>query len=137
MLSCLYDRWRLYTKETIKSKMANAKDKLGAEDDVRKEVVHDELLTMRPQLRGLNPRMAEDLKIAFDDGRVRDTIARAEAPGLWMKHVQLSVNLEMLRNSWRSVKKKTGQLALKNKGLNELASRQGPMETCTAPTSRM
>ena len=113
------------TKETIKSKVENAKEKFEAEDEVRKEVVHDELLTMRPQIRALHPRMAADLKSAFDDGRVRDTIAQAEVPDLWMKHVQLSVNLEMLRNSWRSVKKKTGQTALKNKGLNELAMRQG------------
>jgi hypothetical protein len=68
--------------------------------------------------------MAEDLKSAFDDGRVRDAVAQAEVPQLWMKHMQLSVNLEMLRNSWRGVKKKTGQAALKNKGLNELATRR-------------
>ena len=104
--------------------MANAKEKFEVEDEVRKDVVHGELLTMRPQIRALHPRMAEDLKSAFDDGRVRDTIAQAEVPDLWMKHVQLSVNLEMLRNSWRNVKKKTGQMALKNKGLNELAMRQ-------------
>ena len=112
-------------KETIKSKVASAKEKFQVEDDVRKDVVHGELLTMRPQIQALHPRMADELKTAFNTGRLRDTIAQAEVPDLWMKHVQLSVNLEMLRNNWRHVKKKTGQTALKNKGLNELANRWG------------
>lgn len=105
--------------------MAHAKEKLEAEDEVRKDVVRDELIALRPQTRALHPRMAEILKTAIDDGRVRDTIAQSEVPDLWMKHVQLSVNLEMLRNSWRNVKKKPGQMALKNKALKELAMRWG------------
>lgn len=105
--------------------MAHAKEKLEAEDEVRKDVVRDELIALRPQTRALHPRMAENLKTAIDDGRLRDTIAQLEVPDLWMKHVQLSVNLEMLRNSWRNVKKKPGQMALKNKALKELAMRWG------------
>ena len=36
--------------------------------------------------------MAQELKRAVDDGRVRDAVAQAEVPDLWMKHVQLSIN---------------------------------------------
>ena len=52
---------------------------------------------MKPQLRSLHPRMAEGLKTSITDGKMRDTIAQAEVPNVFMKHVQLSVNLEMLR----------------------------------------
>ena len=52
-----------------------------------------------------------------------DVVAQAEVPDLWMKHVQLSINLEMLRNNWRGVKKKGGETALRNKYLAEFADR--------------
>ena len=61
---------------------------------------HEELLSARPQFRSLHPRLAGELKTAIDGGRVRNTIAQAEVPDLWMKHVQLNVNLEMLQNNW-------------------------------------
>lgn len=114
---------RLVQQEAVKSKVAEQRKKFGAEDDTRKLVVNDELVGMRPQIRSLHPRMAEELKRAVDDGRVCDAVAQAEVPDLWMKHVQLSINLEMLRNNWRGVKKKTGETALRNKFLAEFADR--------------
>ena len=95
---------------------------MEAEDDTRQEVVHEELLSARPQFRSLHPRLAGELKTAIDGGRVRNTIAQAEVPDLWMKHVQLNVNLEMLRNNWRDVKK-TSDVPLKNKSPKDVASR--------------
>ena len=117
---CLFG---LVQQEAVKSKVAEQRKKFSAEDDTRKLVVNDELVGMRPQIRSLHPRMAQELKRAVDDGRVRDAVAQAEVPDLWMKHVQLSINLEMLRNNWRGVKKKGGETALRNKYLAEFADR--------------
>jgi hypothetical protein len=108
--------------ESITSKVTVERSKVEAEDDTRQEVVHEELLSARPQFRSLHPRLAGELKTAIDGGRVRNTIAQAEVPDLWMKHVQLNVNLEMLRNNWRDVKK-TSDVPLKNKSPKDVASR--------------
>jgi hypothetical protein len=108
--------------ESITSKVTVERSKVEAEDDTRKEVVHEELLSARPQFRSLHPRLAGELKSAIDGGRVRNTIAQAEVPDLWMKHVQLNVNLEMLRNNWRDVKK-TSDVPRKNRSPKDVASR--------------
>ena len=108
--------------ESITSRVTGERSKVEAEDDTRKDVVHEELLTARPQFRSLHPRLAGELKTAIDGGRVRNTIAQAEVPDLWMKHVQLNVNLEMLRNNWRDVKK-SSDLPLKSKSPKDVASR--------------
>ena len=78
---------------------------------------------MMPQTRKLNPRIAADLKEAFEDGRLKDMIAETEVPDLWLKHLQLSVNLETLRNTWRGAKKK-GKRAMRQKDMLQLAERK-------------
>ena len=107
----------------IQSKVAREKESFELEDTVLKGIIHNELLAMKPQLRSLHPRMAKELKTSITDGKMRDTIAQAEVPNVSMKHVQLSVNLEMLRTNWRGVKKSSGATALKSKALNEFALR--------------
>ena len=47
--------------ESITSKVTVERSKVEAEDDTRKEVVHEELLSARPQFRSLHPRLALSL----------------------------------------------------------------------------
>ena len=49
--------------------------------------------------------MDSNLKCAVHDGRICSTIVDADVPDLWMNHMRLSVNLEMLQTTWRDVKK--------------------------------
>ena len=128
---CLFG---LVQQEAVKSKVAEQRKKFSAEDDTRKLVVNDELVGMRPQIRSLHPRMAQELKRAVDDGRVCDAVAQAEVPDLWMKHVQLSINLEMLRNNWRGVKKK---VARQLSGISTSLSLLTGMPTSRAPSTTM
>ena len=80
----------------------------------------EELLEMKPMFRKAHPRLAKNLRTAFADDSLRDDIATGDVPSLRMKHLQLSMNLETLRNHWRETKVK-GTHAKKRANLEEIA----------------
>ena len=102
----------------MNSKALGSREAVDAEAKLQRDVVHNELGTLHPQIQTLHPHMAKGLKSSAGVNRLRATITQSNAPDLWMKHVQLSMNLEMLRNSWQQVKTKSRRLSQK-KGLQE------------------
>ena len=54
--------------------------------------------------RALHPRMAEKLIAAFDDQVLVEELSKAGANDLKLRHLQLSVHLESLRNKWQASK---------------------------------
>jgi hypothetical protein len=92
------------TAELVAAKMENARAELDEEEEYRREAVKKALVDTHKASRALHPRMAENLIDAFDDDTLVDELARLGANDLKLKHIQLSVHLESLRNKWRKSK---------------------------------
>ena len=90
--------------ELVAAKMENARAELDDEEDYRREAVKKALVDTHKASRALHPRMAENLIDAFDDDTLIDELTRLGANDLKLKHLQLSVHLESLRNKWRKSK---------------------------------
>jgi len=90
--------------ELVAAKMENARAELDEEEDYRREAVKKALVDTHKAARALHPRMAENLIDAFDDDTLIDELTRLGANDLKLKHLQLSVHLESLRNKWRKSK---------------------------------
>ena len=106
--------------ESTREMVRRAQIDFRREDEARKGDVKRELLKMKPMFRKTHPRLAKGLRVAFADDSLRDDIATKDVPSLRMKHLQLSMNLETLRNNWRETKVKGGK-RLKRANLEELA----------------
>ena len=107
----------------MNSKVLGSREAVDAEAKLQRDVVHNELGTLHPQIQTLHPHMAKVLKSSAGVNLLRATITQSNAPDLWMKHVQLSMNLEMLRNSWQQVKTKSRRLSQKNRSPGEVVLR--------------
>jgi len=74
------------------------------EREYRREAVKRALVDTHEMSRALHPRMAEELIASFDNQALTDALSGGGAEDLKLKHVQLSVHLEGLRNTWRESK---------------------------------
>ena len=92
------------TEELIASKIKAEKMDLESEHDLRREAVQRALVDTHRASRSLHPRMATDLIAAFDDQTLVEELSKPSANDLKLKHVQLSVHLESIRNKWRRSK---------------------------------
>ena len=92
--------------ESKLSMIRRAKADIEREDAIRRLNIAGELHDLKPTLRGLPKRGAEQLRVAFADNTMTDIIATKEVPDLRLKHLQLSLNLENMRNNWRKTKLK-------------------------------
>jgi len=119
--SCMY---RDVMLDLVNSKVLGSREAVDAEAKLQRDVVHNELGTLHPQIQTLHPHMAKGLKSSAGVNRLRATITQSNAPDLWMKHVQLSMNLEMLRNSWQQVKTKSRRLSQKKRSPGEAVLRR-------------
>lgn len=90
----------------MKAKICAAKDKFSTESSTREQLAHREILEIHSQTRSATSGMGVRMECAPDDGQARGIVANADVPDLWMKHMRLSVNLELLRNTWHDVKQK-------------------------------
>lgn len=103
-----------------------AKADISKEDEIRRLNVTAELHDLKPALRGLPKRGAEGLRQAFADNSMRDIIATQEVPDLRLKHLQLSLNLENMRNQWRKTKIK-GAAGAKRASIEDIARQRQRM----------
>mmetsp|Transcript_3257 Transcript_3257/g.14121 ORF Transcript_3257/g.14121 Transcript_3257/m.14121 type:complete len:217 (+) Transcript_3257:9633-10283(+) len=87
--------------ETIETKVSSDKEKIQNENVSRERFIHREVIEFHPRARALLPSSLNKPSIESRGVRSRDRIIDAEVPDLWMKHLRLSVNLEMLRDSWQ------------------------------------
>ena len=110
----LYQEMR---KESKHDMIKRAKDDFKREDKIRLDFVQSELDDIRTDKL---PRRAAELKEGFADNSLRDTIATSDVPDLRLKHLQLSMNLENIRNQWRDTKSK-GLARLKESTLEDIS----------------
>ena len=104
-------------KESKHDMIKRAKDDFKREDKIRLDFVQSELDDIKTDKL---PRRAAELKEAFADNSLRDTIATSDVPDLRLKHLQLSMNLENIRNQWRDTKLK-GLARLKESTLEDIS----------------
>jgi len=90
--------------ETIKTKVASDKEHIQSENISREKLIQREVIEFHPGARALLQDALTKTGLEQSNSKSRDVIVDAEVPDLWMKHMQLSVNLEMLRDSWHHVK---------------------------------
>jgi len=90
--------------ETIKTKVASDKEHIQSENISREKLIQREVIEFHPGARALLQDALTKTGLEQSNRKSRDVIVDAEVPDLWMKHMQLSVNLEMLRDSWHHVK---------------------------------
>jgi len=107
-------------KEQQVAMYARAKADLKQEEKIRLDHVGRQLNAMAPQVRKLHPRLAAELKASFADDSLKQVIATNEVSDLRLKHLQLSINLENLRNNWRNNNTK-GKAKQKAVALEDLA----------------
>lgn len=92
------------SQETIKTKVASDKEHIQSENISREKLIQREVIEFHPGARALLQDALTKTGLEQSNRKSRDVIVDAEVPDLWMKHMQLSVNLEMLRDSWHHVK---------------------------------
>ena len=104
-------------KESKHEMIKRAKDDFKREDKIRLDFVQNELDNIKTDKL---PRRAAELKEGFANNSLRDTIATSDVPDLRLKHLQLSMNLENIRNQWRETKTK-GLDRLKESTLEDIS----------------
>jgi len=90
--------------EVIAAKLASERKDVESEEHLRREAVKRALVDTHQASRALHPRMASDLIAAFDNQTLVEELSKPGASDLKLKHVQLSVHLESIRNKWRQSK---------------------------------
>ena len=90
--------------EVIAAKLASERKDVESEEYLRREAVKRALVDTHQASSALHPRMASDLIAAFDNQTLVEELSKPGASDLKLKHVQLSVHLESIRNKWRQSK---------------------------------
>jgi hypothetical protein len=90
--------------EVIAAKIEAERKEIEDEHAYRREAVKRAIVDTHAASRALHPRMAEKLIAAFDDQVLVEELSKAGANDLKLRHLQLSVHLESLRNKWQASK---------------------------------
>ena len=91
-------------EEVIAAKIEAERKEIEDEHAYRREAVKRAFVDTHAASRALHPRMAEKLIAAFDDQALVEELSKAGANDLKLRHLQLSVHLESLRNKWQASK---------------------------------
>ena len=102
----IMERINLRTKRMIEGGMLEETEQgiregMESHPSLSQSVGYREVIEFHPRARTLLPSSLNKPSIESRSARSRDRIIDAEVPDLWMKHLRLSVNLEMLRDSWQ------------------------------------
>jgi len=91
-------------EDVVARRIEAERKEIEDEREYRREAVKRALVDTHEMSRALHPRMAEELVASFDNQALTDALSGGGAEDLKLKHVQLSVHLEGLRNTWRESK---------------------------------
>jgi len=91
-------------EEVVAAKIAAEKRALQEEHELRRNAVQHALVSTHEASKALHPRMAEELIAAFDNDTLIKELSKPGANDLKLRHLQLNVHLESLRNKWRESK---------------------------------